>query len=287
MVLQLFGEVSPVALHDAAGRQARLRRAGAGRGVAREARGAALRGGRLGPRAGQFAGLPAQDQCGRPDQRVAAEEARGPGRAGRDLGRLRNPLQGAEGEKVVAAECVSRLSDRHYGQWLTLHKPFRRCLDLVDEAQLAKVPPQYRYLAMAYLNGYGADDAEVDRELKVEGHSRAAAQSIRDMLAANLALIQDYLAGRIREAPAPAAAALEGRAGREAVAYNSQQRRFKTLLDAAVARSLLARSADEGEAEAEARASGTGKTTVCHDKIEEILGGEKRPLALIPWPLRL
>ena len=70
-----------------------------------------------------------------------------------------------QGEKVVAAECVSRLSDRHYGQWLTLHKVFRRCLDLVDEAQLAKVPPQYRYLAMAYLNGYGADDAEVDREL--------------------------------------------------------------------------------------------------------------------------
>ena len=36
-------EVSPVALHDAAGRQARLRRAGAGRGVAREARGATRR----------------------------------------------------------------------------------------------------------------------------------------------------------------------------------------------------------------------------------------------------
>ncbi|CAJ1413326.1 unnamed protein product, partial [Effrenium voratum] len=164
-----------------------------------------------------------------------------------------------QGEKVVAAECVSRLSDRHYGQWLTLHKPFRRCLDLVDEAQLAKVPPQYRYLAMAHLNGYGADDAEVDRELKVEGHSRAASQSIKDMLAANLALIQDYLAGRIQERFEPAAAVPEGRAGQEAVAYNSQQRRFKTFLDAAVGRALLARSADEGEAEAaaaEARASG-------------------------------
>ena len=64
-------QVSPVALHDAAGRQARLCRAGAGRRVAREARGAALRGGGLGPRAGQFVGLPAQDQRGRPDQRVA------------------------------------------------------------------------------------------------------------------------------------------------------------------------------------------------------------------------
>ena len=29
-----------------------------------------------------------------------------------------------EGEKVVAADLVSRLSDKHYGQWLTLHKPF-------------------------------------------------------------------------------------------------------------------------------------------------------------------
>ena len=143
-----------------------------GRRVAREARGAALQGGGLGPRAGQFVGLDFLRKTNADGQISAwlAKKHGEPDETWEDFAvRYR-----AQSEKVVAAECVSRLNDRRYGQWLTLHKPFRRCLDLVDEAQLAKVPPQYRYLAMAHLNGYGADDAEVDRELKVEGHSRSA-----------------------------------------------------------------------------------------------------------------
>ena len=51
----------------------------------------------------------------------------------------------SQGEKVVAAEMLSRLSDRHYGQRLVLFKPFRRLSDFVDETQLAKVPQQHRF----------------------------------------------------------------------------------------------------------------------------------------------
>ena len=101
-----------------------------------------------------------------------------------------------QGEKVVAAEMLSRLSDRHYGQRLVLFKPFRRLGDFVNAAQLAKVPQQHRYLAMALLNGELQDEREIDDELKVEGHSRAASDSIKAMIAANKGLVEDYLAGR-------------------------------------------------------------------------------------------
>ena len=67
---------------------------------------------------------------------------------------------------------LSRLSDRHYGQRLVLFRPFRRLSDFVNEAQLAKVPQQHRYLAMALLNSELRDERQLDEELKVEGHSR-------------------------------------------------------------------------------------------------------------------
>ena len=203
-----------------------------------------------------------------------------------------------EGEKVVAADLVSRLSDKHYGQWLTLHKPFRHLRDLVDDAQLAKVPTQHRYLAMAFLNGYGRNVEEVDHELRVEGHSRAAAQSIKDMLAANKALVEDYLSRRIlaTDAPVPVAGPAARRVpGGKVAIYNGQQTKFKALLDAAVSRAVRGRSEDAAaadEAATRARAEtkalaclgppGTGKTTVCHDKIEDLLADGGRVLFALP-----
>ena len=200
-----------------------------------------------------------------------------------------------QGEKVVAAEMLSRLSDRHYGQRLVLFKPFRRLGDFVNAAQLAKVPQQHRYLAMALLNGELQDEREIDDELKVEGHSRAASESIKAMIAANKGLVEDYLAGRaappLEVAGPPAAAAF----GHAEVVHNSQQRRFKRLLDAAMARSLEGRGADEAAAEAaaaQARAEakalacmgppGTGKTTVCHEKIVELLAADGKVLFALP-----
>ncbi|CAJ1393690.1 unnamed protein product, partial [Effrenium voratum] len=196
-----------------------------------------------------------------------------------------------QGEKVVAAEMLSRLSDRHYGQRLVLFKPFRRLSDFVNEAQLAKVPQQHRYLAMALLNGELRDERRIDEDLKVEGHSRATSQSVKGMIAANKGLIEDYLAGRAPEEAGPP----QRPPGRAAVIHNSQQRQFKRLLDAAVARSLDGRSADEAAAEeaaararAEAKAlacmgpPGTGKTTVCHEKIEELLATNSKVLFALP-----
>ena len=246
----------------------------------------------MGPRQDQPAGLPQKDERGRRGQRLAKEEARRAGRAW-------NSLRPATRCRVVAADMGSRLGDKFYGQWLTLNTPFKKLSDFVDEEQLKKVPPQHRYLTMAFLHGYGQNAEEMDLELKIEGHSRKAAQSIKDMLAANKTLIEDYLAGRVaEEAPAAeggeqgAAAAVRPAAG---VNYNRQQRRFKELLDEAVNRAQRGRSDDPAEAEeaqekarAEAKAlvcmgpPGTGKTTVCHAKIEELLANGGKALFALP-----
>ena len=40
-----------------------------------------------------------------------------------------------EGQKLVAAECLSRLNDNFYGQWLMLHVPFKRPEDFFEPMQ--------------------------------------------------------------------------------------------------------------------------------------------------------
>ena len=53
------------------------------------------------------------------------------------------------GEKVVAAEMLSRRNDRFYGQWLMLHKPFHSPEDFIQKDVLEKVPDELRYMTMA------------------------------------------------------------------------------------------------------------------------------------------
>ncbi|CAJ1414910.1 unnamed protein product, partial [Effrenium voratum] len=216
------------------------------------------------------------------------------GRAGETLDAFARRWR-PQGEKVVAAEMLSRLSDRHYGQRLVLFKPFKRLADLVDETQLSKVPQQLRYLTMALLNGELLDEKRIDEDLKQEGHSRAMAESVKGMIAANKGLIADYLAGRAAAPPPDVAGPPAAAPGGARVVHNSQQRHFKRLLEAAVARSLEGRGADEAAAEAaaaQARAEakalacmgppGTGKTTVCHEKIEELLAVDGKVLFALP-----
>ena len=55
------------------------------------------------------------------------------------------------GEKVVAAEMLSRMNDKFFGQWLMLHVPFHRAADFLDEAVMELVPADMKYLALAWL----------------------------------------------------------------------------------------------------------------------------------------
>ena len=53
------------------------------------------------------------------------------------------------GEKIVAAQTLSRNNNKFYGQWLMLHVPFDRATDFLRDEIDELVPQSLRYLAMA------------------------------------------------------------------------------------------------------------------------------------------
>ena len=89
------------------------------------------------------------------------------------------------GEKLVAADMLSWRSDRHHGQWLVLHVPFRRITELLDPEVDAKVPRPHRFLAHALrcphpvARAFWQDEAKAAEEMKREGRQR---KYIEDLL---------------------------------------------------------------------------------------------------------
>ena len=119
-----------------------------------------------------------------------------------------------QGEAVVAAETLSRLSDRFWGQWLVLHIPFTCIDEFICEEALAKVPPEHRYLCMALCcphpraQALWEDEGQIRTELKAEAHTADHVETIVNMLRANTGLIRDYLNGKLTlSSPSPAACA--------------------------------------------------------------------------------
>ena len=54
------------------------------------------------------------------------------------------------GGKIIAAELVSPFSDKFFGQWLMLNKPFRKAEDLLVPEILEKVPDRYKFFSRTY-----------------------------------------------------------------------------------------------------------------------------------------
>ena len=107
------------------------------------------------------------------------------------------------GEKIIAVDMLSRLNDRFYGQWLLLHVPFKSRYDFADEGVLGKVPPEYRYLAMALscphpiARSHWYDDACIGGEMRLEAHTRHHINTVVGMVCANRALLGRYMSGEI------------------------------------------------------------------------------------------
>ena len=102
------------------------------------------------------------------------------------------------GEKVVAAQYLSRFNDSFYGQWLMLNVPSSDPKSFVDEAMLKRVPSQYRHMAMAITcraqlaqRIWYCGDA-LQMELQVEGHTSKHAETLITMCHANAKLIREY-----------------------------------------------------------------------------------------------
>lgn len=161
------------------------------------------------------------------------------------------------GEKVVAADMVSRLNDKFYGQWLMLHVPFTDPEWFFQNPavtnELALIPKEHRYFGMAVLCPHPVAQAvwqsrdRVEEELKVEAHTRAFRRTLLGMLDANLALVQKYIAGQAdaeaEEGQRAARIAAAEPEEEDDLALNREQRRLKAKVDEAVDRAIAIQAA--------------------------------------------
>eukprot|EP00438_Fugacium_kawagutii_P000653 Skav222305 [mRNA] locus=scaffold1249:3867:8406:+ [translate_table: standard] len=203
------------------------------------------------------------------------------------------------GEKIVAANMLSRLNDRFYGQWLMLHVPFKDPKEFYDgrvvKQKLTLVPEAHRYFAMVMrcrhqvARDMWESREKVEEELRIEAHTRSFRETLLGMLDANKALVDKYLTGQAdagierlqrKERVDNAGAEVE-----DGLNLNREQRRVKAAVDAAVDRALAIQSAGEDEdvedlmREAYEKGKifvctggpGTGKTTVALASIHRAL----------------
>ena len=212
------------------------------------------------------------------------------------------------GEKLVAADMLSRLNDRFYGQWLMLHVPFKDPQDFVKplKSKLARVPREHRNFAMAILCEHPAaaamwqDPEAVKEELRMEAHVKAFQDTLLGMLQANRTLVEKYISGQAdaeQEEQAREAGRQQELPVAEEGALNKEQKHVASKVNEAVDRFLAVQAAEEGErgleekmAEACAQGRifvctggpGTGKTTVALACVRRTLDQGGRVLFVYP-----
>lgn len=175
-----------------------------------------------------------------------------------------------QGEKVVAAECLSRLNDVFYGQWLMLHVPFKSPEDFLEPIQekVVRVPEEHRNFAMALLCEHPVaqsmwhSEAAVEAELRQEAHSKPFVKTLQAMVAAHKTLVQKYINGEAN-AEQEAKDRVAGKKPEEiqgpAEGFNHQQDHIKARVYGAVDR-FLAVQATANETEADELVAKPSKT---------------------------
>ena len=214
------------------------------------------------------------------------------------------------GEKLVAADMVSRLNDKFYGQWLMLHVPFSDPAWFFNNPEvktgLARVPKEHRCFTMAVLcphpvaQAVWQSRARVEEELKMEAHTRGFRQTLLGMLDANFALVQKYIGQhadahaeeRERQERLEEAMPVE----EDDLNLNSMQQRLKAQVDGAVDRAIAVQSAGlsedvedlmeeaykEGKIFVCTGGPGTGKTTVALACLHRVLRKGGKVLFVYP-----
>ena len=207
------------------------------------------------------------------------------------------------GEKIVAAEFLSRFNDRFHGQWLMTFVPFKDPAEFVDEAELEKIPNAFRYFAMlrmcknpAAVAVWDSPDA-VAAEMRLEGHTQHHIDTILNSLQANGGLVDAYLAGRRNAAEEERQrqervqnSGNHGADAQECTDWTAMQVEYMNVLGKAIDRAIAVQCGEDEEAADEARrdadehgkivacfgAPGTGKTTATFKMIQHTLdkGGD-------------
>ena len=217
---------------------------------------------------------------------------------------------GMNGEKLIAVDLLAMSNDKFFGQWMTLHVPFRRHEDLLDPTLAEAVPASYLFLANAWRRrpAYWTDPDAVRRDLELQSFSDAKIQTLLAMLRANLYLVEQCVDGGLRlPTVAEERAALrrgglldDADAGEEdaeaKLQWNSAQRHLQRKVDEAVDRSLAHRGEDDDERAEDKRLEawthgsviaglgppGTGKTTAVDACVRRTLRCGGRVLYALP-----
>ena len=221
------------------------------------------------------------------------------------------------GEQLVAVDALSRMNDKFFLQWLTLHVPFRRLEDLRRAEVAEKVPSGSRGFAHALritdeetvpeqLRGFWRRPELIAEEMRHEAHHHDYVQDILCDVAGRVRLVDMYLTGVLqldappsRDAQGPRGADASGAGAgeeKEKVVYNAEQKLFQREIEKRVDLALRAKhSRDEEEAD-EARdiasrknrpvvclgPPGTGKTTVVLKCISDAAAKGARVLFALP-----
>ena len=139
------------------------------------------------------------------------------------------------GEKVVAADTVSRTNDKFYGQWLILHVPFDTRADFFFPRVEDLVPAAHRYLGMALccthpLAATWRDASLMTEEMRKEACTPKFRDAVHAAHWAQKALVEDYLEGRLVQTITDADAAVTEAAPARRQHRCAIQRRFEDML---------------------------------------------------------
>ena len=208
------------------------------------------------------------------------------------------------GEKVVAAEMLSRLNDRYYGQWVLLHVPFRELRELLDVAELDRVPVEYKYMGMALKCRHAVACATwqhpevIQGDMRMESHSQYHIDTVMHMIACHRQLIDDYISGKLDAAAErqEREARIQDKSEDAITDWNRQQTEYKDRLKEAIDRALCVQMDDDEEKAEEARSKamtsnkalvafgppGTGKTAATFAMIDYCLEHNGRVLFSLP-----
>ena len=184
------------------------------------------------------------------------------------------------GEKVVAAEMVSMMNDKFFGQWLALHVPFRQLDDLLVPEIVDRVPDNVKYFACAL---YWAPDLwrrppAIRAYMELRAHREAFIETVISMISAQDGFVQQHLDGElVRPEHVPDANPLMAYAEEEdSLQFTAEQARLEHNINTRIDQALRVRAAEDdaeydrlvgiaeehGSMVAALGAPGTGKTAV-------------------------
>ncbi|CAK8991184.1 ATP-dependent DNA helicase PIF1 (DNA repair and recombination helicase PIF1) [Durusdinium trenchii] len=210
-----------------------------------------------------------------------------------------------QAEKLVAASMYSMLNDRYYGQWLVLHKSFRELEDLTNASAgvAARVPPHYRYFAMALQAApefWGNDDS-IQSQMELEAHGQAMIKTILSKVRAQRSLVWSCLNGEVDldsvvEAESSGEDREDGPAEQPKIKLTASQKKFRDAMKEPIQRALKAANATSDEeiedltVEAQNNnkmlfangGPGSGKTFVLHAQIKRWEARSARVLLVVP-----